>query len=677
MIDGVIDEIVWQSAAVVTDFRQVEPTEGAPASETTEVRILYDSDAIYIAIRAYDSEPDKIRAAMQVRDGKQNPDDNVSIVIDSLDRGRDAFVFQVNPLGARTDMVIENNATKIPEWDGIWYASARQTDSGWQAELEIPVKTLSFDAGTTSWGFNIVRLIRRKNEEVRWSSVSRTLKFENVSQLGRIEGLTGLDQGMGLDVKVSGALGYVDDRNGSDGFEFDPTIDVFYNFTPSLAGSLTLNTDFAEAAVDERQVNLSRFSLFFPETRDFFLKDAGIFEFGNLSNFSRNGRPFFTRRIGISDDSMVDIIAGAKLTGHVGPVNIGLMDVQMDSDGPLDAKNLSVGRVAVNVLSESSVGAIVTNGDPATNDNNSVVGADFRYRDSKLFGNRVIEGAAWFQKSFTTGIDEDEMAWGLSLLYPNDEFFWELGFKDIGENFNPALGFANRVGVRQYKVFPRYRWRPKDNWWRTIDIRVFANIYTDQQNRLETQIVNTSFWLVSDTDDRLTFAALTTREVLREPFELPSNLVIPTGDYFFTRGWLAVESSRARPIAARIEIECCDYFEGRRFSLESWVELRTSKEFFFRLRYDYDNIDVPWGDARIRVTALELNYNITPDIQWANIIQYDNVSDDIGISSRFKWIIKPGNELFVAVNQNIIADQWDFRRERSEAKVKIGHTFRF
>lgn len=677
VIDGKLDDTVWADAAVITELFQVEPVEGAAPSERTEVRLLYDADMIYVAVRAFDGEPDKIRAMMQARDGTQNTDDHISLVFDTFNNRRDAFVFQINALGARTDMLVQNNRSQIPEWDGIWYGDAALDAQGWTAEVAIPVKTLSFTGGTREWGFNIVRFIRRKNETIRWSSVDQDLRFENVSQIGRLRNLNNLDQGLGLDVQVSGAMGYVDRKKpGGDDFEVDPSLNVFYKFTPSLTGALTFNTDFAETVADTRQVNLTRFNLFFPETRDFFLQDVGVFEFGDRVSSDVNGRPFFSRRVGLANNEIVDIIAGVKLAGRVDDLNIGLLDVQTDSQGGIDGKNLAVARMSYNVLSDSSVGMMFTNGDPSSNNNNTLIGADFRYRDSQFRGHRVLEGAAWFQKSFSTGMDEGEWAYGASLAYPNDKINWKFAVQEFGENFNPALGFVNRAGVRHYEGKYRYRLRPKTDI-RTFDFSNTLNIYTDRDNHLETAIDKFLMDVTNNVGDNLQISATYNYEDLAVPFRLPSDVTIAPGDYTFTRGRIQLFTTPARPVALFMAYECCSYFDGWRRDIHIGMGLRLSKYFLFRSNYQKTRIDVPGGTAKIRLSWIVLDFNLTPNLKWGTLVQYDNLSDDLGFNSRLRWIINPGSEFFFVVNQNVLVDDGNFQRRVSEATVKLGHTFRF
>lgn len=679
VIDGVIDDAVWERAAVIDHFRQVNPVEGGVPSQRTEARILYDKDALYIAIHAYDTEPDKIVKTVNVRDAPLVADDWVSIAIDSYNNQRDGFLFGMNALGTRSDFYIENNSSLIHEWDGIWYGEASVDEEGWHVEMKIPTKTLSFSPDSTEWGLNIFRGIRRTNEDIRWTAISRNLGYQDMTHLGRLRGLEGLEQGIGLDVQVEGAVSWFDDNFRDDsGFEFDPSINAFYNFTPSLTGSLTVNPDFSEAPVDTRQINLTRFALFFPETRDFFLRDVGIFEFAYLKNGEdQNGRPFFTRSIGLNRDGIADIYGGAKLTGRVGKLNLGFMDVQVDNTDNIETKNLSVGRVAYNVLDESSVGAIFTNGDPNSKDNNSLIGTDFRYHTSNFRGLGVVNASAWAQRSFTTGIDDGQWAWGLYLDMPNEPHLLRLMYTDFGENFETAMGFTNRTGYRRYKAQYRYRERPQGSFLRTLDLEENSRLWTNRDNEIET--IKSDFLLTATTQqsDKLKIAAHYTREVLDEPFFLPDNLVVPPGSYDFTSGEINFVWGEGHPISFEAKAECCGYFNGQKMSLLGMVRFHYSPYWSLKLQYNRDAIDLPQGGTDIHLASFQGSIYFTPDIEWSNLIQYDNLSGNIGVNSRFRWIIKEGTEFFVIVNQGVLAEDGRFFRRSSEVRAKLSHTFRF
>jgi hypothetical protein len=334
VIDGLMDD-VWSTAAVIDDLHQVNPIEYSVPSEKTVVRVLYDEDFLYVSAMMYYSDLDQIIANKMIQGANLRREDKFRLYINPFNDGRNGYLFQTNANGIRTDGILENVTGRNFDWTGIWYANSALTDYGWFAEMAIPYKTISFDPNSDRWGFSVFRTIESKAEQIAWTSHNRNV---DPSNFGTAVGFSGLQQGKGLDVIPGAALTRIRDYNpnGSD-TEFEPNLDVFYKFTPNLTGALTFNSDFSATAVDARQVQLTRFSLFFPEQRKFFLQEADIFEFGGLE---RNGKPFFSRRIGIAPGGQqLDLEAGGKLTGRVGRWNIGALAVKQGGN----ADNLSEG----------------------------------------------------------------------------------------------------------------------------------------------------------------------------------------------------------------------------------------------------------------------------------------------------------------------------------------------
>ena len=486
-IDGVLDDSAWEAAVIIDEFIQIDPDEGAPCSERTEMRLLYDRDFLYIGVRCYDSEPDRIVATQMRRDASLTADDRICIVIDPYFSRRNGYYFDANPLGGHGDALIEANGNFNSSWDGIWECRASIDAEGWSVEIAIPFKTISFNPDTERWGLNIMRFIRRKNEHARWASPSRDKSFNSLADAGVIEGVREIDQGIGLDVKPYGIATLMrDHEGGGSDLDLDAGFDMFYKVTPSLTLSTTFNTDFAETEVDDRQINLTRFPLFFPEKRDFFLQDAGIFRFGGINN---NPLPFHSRRIGIGPGGEEkDILAGAKLTGRVADLNLGLLDVQMKHDDDLGDKNLFVGRGSLNVLEQSTIGAIFTHGDPGSTATSVTGGFDFNYRTSDLFDGKTLQAHLWQLGSDSSAEGEHGgMAYGVKLIYPNDRINWSAGYSRIDSDFDAALGFVPRRGIHEYFANWRYRHRPNDERIRALDFGVNTYIVTDIEGNIETR----------------------------------------------------------------------------------------------------------------------------------------------------------------------------------------------
>jgi hypothetical protein len=675
-LDGVLEPEVWDGAPVIQRFAQLEPRAGDPPTEATEIKLLYDRDFLYLGIRCFDREPEKLLAREMVRDVPLTSDDRVSLVIGPYHDQNNGYLFSVNPVGNRWDGLIEPGPDFRDEWDGIWYAKSAIDRAGWTAEIAIPFKTVSFDPSTTTWDFNVMRAIRRRNEIIRWASPTPDLFFTNLGGAGTIEGLVGIEKGIGLDVKPLFALSYVTDRETGDTDRLGrPSLDAFYRVTPSLTGSFTLNTDFSEAPVDERRVNLDRFSLFFPETRDFFLQDAGVFEFAGIEE---NGRPFFSRKIGIRPSGEpVDLRAGAKLTGRVGRFGVGLLDVQAASYGEVDSQNLGVARFTYDLMEESFVGVIATHGDPTSNEDNAAVGLDVRLRDSHFRGNRVLAADAWLLRSFSEGLAHDEAAFGARIDYPNDRVQFSLEFNELQENYRPALGFVNRVGIRRLDGRFRYRIRPERRL-KIVDQEVRTFAVTDTDGDLESaEVAWDVVGLESQVGDRLVLTYSRRQEDLTKPFEISEGVVIPPTSYAFDRVAASLVTTKARSLSFELLLGWGEFFSGNRLESKATVEWRPSRHLLLGLDYEQNDIRLPEGDFTTRLAILRVNVAFTPDLSWTSIAQYDNVSDTFGLQSRFRWIMEPGDEIFIVYNQGFEASERRFRPILSAVTLKVGYTFRF
>jgi hypothetical protein len=628
-------------------------------------------------------------------------------------------MFSTNPNSARYEGIIENNQPPKVEWDGIWYAKARTDSEGWTCEFAFPFQTLAFDPKKTSWGFNVTRSIRRLNEESRWASW-RINKFPpDMSEAGTLTGIEGDVGGRGLDVVPGGAIaGFrerertLDPLTGSADVDheyystLDPTLDVFYKLTPSVTGALTFNTDFSDAEVDSRQVNLDRFALFFPETRDFFLQDAGIFDFAGLGeqiNFMEisnpNGMPFFTRKIGIyTGGEIVDIRAGAKVSGRVGRVNFGVLDVQMEDPDDIGHKNLSVARAKVNVGSESTVGFIATHGDPNSAGSGTTVGGDFRLRSHTLVGGgNNIELMGFFLHTHTPGVSGDDDAYGLRFRYPNDIWFVDVSWAHIGQEYDPKLGFINRPGVEQVSFTGWKRWRPAGSrYLRFYQVGLDAQLVQNTDGKLETLIFNPTFIeLHNALDDFISFGAETRSEILFADFPIAPGIVIP-GDasgrrYDWERGQVGIGMAQSRPLALFLEYSWGGFFGGTLHSIEGNLEWRASKHFFGQLEFIENKADLPArfanlatcqgracrGEFTQRLARLRAQLIFSPDLSWDTFVQYDNLTDSVGWNSRIRWIHEPGQELTLTWNQGVDVSGHDFRFITTGLTGKIVWTLRF
>jgi hypothetical protein len=681
-IDGLLDDAIWQSATVVEDLHQVNPDEFSEPSEPTTFYLLYDKDALYIAARVFDSRPDRLTDRVLRQGAGLRFEDRIAVVLDTFNDRRNGYTFELNANGVREEGLWKNSSQFGPEWVGIWEGHAMRTAEGWTAEIAIPAKTLSFDAGSHAWGFNLWRSLQRNQETMAWQSHDRQT---NPSTAGVLTGLEGLDQGLGLDVVPALSLGKTRTYSPRDSaYHIEPSLDVFYKLTPGLNASLTLNTDFSGTEVDDRQINLSRFSLFFPEKRAFFLQDFDIFEFGRIGGngadggASQNGRPFFSRKIGLSADGQpVDIDYGGKLSGRIGEWNIGALAIRQAGFRDVAADTLLVGRVTRNVLSQSALGVIFTHGDPSSNLDNTLFGIDFRYRNTEL-GRNTLEGEAWYQQSDTDGLHGADAAWGLRLGMPNsNRWFGEAGVRELQANFRPALGFANQTGIREYSVLLGYRHRPAESWVRALTGESFYRRVDRLDGPIDTEELNFGAYVENHTGDESGVKVLHFREGLIVPFEIYPGVVVAAGEYRWQRWGFDVSTGPQRKLGANFVFRDGAYYDGERLHLEGALRWAPSKHFVARARFDYNAIDLPHGDFITRLFSANTEVVFSNTLAWISLLQYDNVTHNFGIHSRVHWIPRAGREMFFVINHNLVEESEGFRSTSSDITVKASYTIRF
>ena len=619
VIDGKVDDAVWATAALIDDFHQVRPTDGGAPSERTEVLLLYDDDYLYIAARMYDSEPDRITRNVMRHGNSLGQDDRLAIVIDPFNTGRNGYRFETNANGVRHDMLYKNVSELLRDWTVIWETQSFVDERGWQFEMAIPFKSLPFNPNIDTWGFNFARGIRRRGEEVVWVSRNRTY---NPNIVGHVEGFTDLDQGVGLDIVPSASANRRQTFSpASTKTNIEPSLDLYYRVTPSLNASLTVNTDFSATEIDDRQVNLTRFSLFFPEKRDFFLNDSDLFEFGRIGRSSnesttlaglQSGRPFFSRRVGLSATGQpVDLEYGGKLSGRVGRFSIGTYALHQGAFGGIEDKSLLIGRVSADVLAESSVGMVFTDGDPATNGDNSLAGLDFQYLNTRFAGGRTLEATAWYQQSSTPGRQGDDAAYAVGFDIPNAQG-WRGGasFKELGRNFNPALGFVSRTGVSDalgqvgYTHFVKGR-----KFLQSVAAGVDAERVSFLTGGLETQVLFARLLdLESRTRDSFRIVYQQNDEVVTRPFTLysdPTRAVgVGLGRYSFNRAGFDVGSGPQRKLSANFHYRDGDFYDGHRKNVSGDVTWKASPRFNMTLRYDWNDIELSQGQFTSRLVGV-------------------------------------------------------------------------
>jgi hypothetical protein len=677
VLDGRLDDPCWQAAPVLTGLTQVLPVEGAPPTERTEARFVFTRDSLYVAVRCHESARDAILVKQMQHDGTLSADDTVGLVFDTFDRRRDGYYFAFNPAGVRVEGLIEDMATLNLLWDTLWEVRTRIDAEGWTAEVAIPFKSLSFDPRSDTWGCNLQRVIRRKQEVVRWTGIARAKHLTQLSDFGALRGLVNLQQGLGLELKPFASVKRRDlATTGQREWNFTLGGDLTYHLTPSLKANATLNTDFAEADVDQRVVNLSRFPLFFPEKRDFFLQDSSLFAFGGLNE---SVLPYYSRRIGLSAGGQpVDLRAGGRLTGRVGDASVAFLAAQQAGDAGLPAKSLLVGRVAMKVLKESNLGLIGTWGDPRHAGDNALGGVDFGYLNSRLPNGRQLVGHAFAMVTTSDRTGGEGFAFGGDLDFPNEPLAAQVSFRQVSARFDPGLGFVERTGAREYIGWVNYRWRPNTGLLRSVDLGGRPYYTTDLSGRIIAEDHDVP--ILTFTTPRggtLTLETTYYRDVVDAPFAMWRGVVVPRGDFGFWQFKPSLQTSAVRPLSVGFRLRHGAFYSGRRTDYRPSLDWRPSRHFTLGAAYELRRIRLPQGDFDVRLASLRLNVAATPDLTWSTVVQYDNKTDEVGLNSRLRWTYRPGCDLFVVVNQGWVDDDGRLHRLSGEISSKVGATIRF
>lgn len=678
-LDGDLSDPVWSKAVPIETFYQIIPVEGAEPSQKTKALILYDSRNLYVGVYNYDTDPDKIVHRLLQRDAQLRDEDAIRVMIDSFGTFRNAYFFGTNANGVLTDALIENNQRIRTEWNTIWDVRTKIVSDGWIAEYRIPFQSISFDKSLKDWNLQLLRTIRRNNEEIRWSNIDRSVDRIDFSNPGRLEGVEGVDNGKGLEAQiyVTGAASY-DWETADTDYNFDPSANIFYKLTPSLTGSLTFNTDFSDAPLDQRQVNTGRFSLFFPETRDFFLQDVPVFEFGGLVfDDSPNGLPFFSRRIGIVNGEPARILAGAKISGQAGPASIGVISAYTGSTSVSDGQILTAARASIPVLEESKAGVIFTHGDPAGGVSNTVAGADFQYSNSSRWPGTLRADFA-YQRSFDDGVADDMFSAVSS--YRSQKWNWTAEAREIGENYRPRLGFANRTGVRRYSANGFRRYQPKDSWIRAAETGAFIAGVTNLNDRILDSGWGAWAFLENNDGDSVITEFEHTFEEVESAFDIAGELPVAAGKYENTNYHIGVESSGGRPFSMEFDGRWGGVYDGRFLSLSTGITYKPSKHLRLSGEYEYQKFDLSSGELGIHIATATSTIAFTSRMNLQTDVQYDNISENFTWFSRFVWEPIPEREIFLSFGHTALIEREDFPREfRSQGTslaVRLGHTFR-
>lgn len=674
-IDGLLDDVAWLDATPVVDFHQNSPRYRNDPTEVTEVRVVYDDDFLYISADLHDGNPQEITATQLIQGRSIASDDRFFIALDSFNSKRNDYLFEVNANGIRREALREANSRLIENWTTIWHAESVRNDTGWSTEIAIPFRSISFDPESAIWGVNFGRWVIRKQEFNLWSSNQRLWW---AAESGEMHGIDNVRQGLGLQVVPTVNLKQQRDITASSSAtSLEPSLDVLYRITPSLNASFTVNTDFSSAEADQRQIALDRFSLFYPEKRDFFLQDAGIFEFGNIDT---NGRPFFSRRIGLSGGGVPnDIEFGSKLTGRAGRLSVGILGIRQGAYNDISASNLFVGRLTANVLSESSLGVIVTHGNPISNEPNTLLGADFLYRNSDGPWGQIVQGQMWLQATDVPGLSHDNHAFGAGIGIPNDRFQIELSASEIQKNFHPALGFVNRSGIRRFESLFRNRVRPGTGHWREIDTMLEASLVTTMDGQaLSQQIRLTPVSLRLYTNDLFLVEWERNRERVQSAFNLFNRLTVPVGDYIFDRYRAELSTGTQRPVSLLFSVQRGGFFGGDRLERVFEMQWRQSAHLFFGAGFTTNVVNLPNGAFTARLGSVRTDIAFNSRWSWSNLVQYDNVAEAAAVNSRLRFQPDAWREFIFILNHGFRASpDGEYTSLNNELVLKLSYTFRY
>jgi len=681
-IDGWVNEEIWNQAARVNELYQRDPNLGEPVSEKTEFLFLFDKNYLYVGIHCSE-KPGGITAKELARDVSLGEDDRVQVILDTYLDGRNGYWFQIGPRGSIGDALISQNGKDFNKaWDGLWSGKARITDNGWDAEISIPFKTLAFKKGQETWGLKLIRHIKKKSESSYWPATTRDADRFQISDEGRITGLTNITQGIGLDIIAYATGGVSKDLDQKPDPLVDAGLDAFYQLTPSLKAALTINTDFAQTEVDQKQINLTRFSLFFPEKRDFFLDGANYFNFGINGDVEdpQNTQliPFFSRRIGLDPDgNPVAIKYGGKFTGQAGKWNLGFIHTK--DNNQWNNPGYTVGRITRNFGKQSSIGILGTHGNALSDEDNGLVGIDLRLASADINGHKNMVFNLYGSKSFTPGLTGKEISLGTEINYPNDFINYRIGYLQIGENYTPGLGFVPRKNIRNFYGSFRIGPRPKKSKIMQIKTGLSYSLISDLRlGNLQSAEINFN---LSEIDflsgDMIILESQYQFESLQSDFVIFEKFTIPAADYHFWSHSLHLYTAKHRNLWAGASLGYGTFYSGTRTDWLMQMGYKVFVPVYIGIESDRNFVNLRDGNFVTQVYRLNLNFLFSPNLSWYNFAQYENETETLGWQSRFQWIIKPGKEVYLTWNSPYINPLDRFRPEIYEARIKVNYTIRF
>lgn len=671
-LDGVLDESIYQTVEPITDFVQQIPDEGAVASERTEAWVFFDEDNLYITARNYESVPESEWVANEMRrDTMQlRSNDSFSVMLDTFLDRRNGVAFLVTPIGGFSDFAISNEGGGgrgvNSDWNIVWDSRTGRFDGGWTVEMQIPFRSLRYEPGAEqTWGIQLRRIIRRHNEASYFTELPISAARGNsviaglwrISEAGTLNDLEVPPRNFNIEIKPYGLGSVTTNRqtipqikNETDG---EAGIDVKFGITSNLTADFTYNTDFAQVEVDERQVNLTRFSLFFPEKREFFLEGRGNFDFARPRNLD-TPTMFFSRKIGLQQGQVVPINVGARLTGKVGNFDIGALNISTDADdfSGIDSTDFSVVRLKRDVLRRSTIGAIVTDR------SESLVGEG----SSQLFG---VDGSfnffddiavsTYFTQTDTPGLKGEDKSYMANFAYDGDRYGASSGYLVVEDNFNPEIGFLRRDNFKQYAGSARFSPRPASiDWIRRFNLQANTKSYwSAESDELETRQHQVSFATEFENSDQFQLEINDQFEMITDPFRIASGVILQPGKYNFTSYNMSYDFGAQRPVSGLVSLRVGDFWSGTNSAIGiSGGRIEVSSQLSIEPSYSINKIELPEGDFRTELSRVRLTYTFTPRMNFSGLVQYDSTNSSFSTNLRFRWEWAPGSELFVVYSDD-------------------------
>ena len=685
-VDGRLDEAFYATVGPVAGFVQNEPFPGEPATERTEVWVSFDDDNLYVSVRAWESEPERMVVNEMRRDSAnllQN--ENFAFMLDTFNDGRNSVVFQFNPSGGRMDGQVTNESQVNNDWNPVWELSTALFDGGWTAEAAVPFRSLRYRPGSEqTWGFNARRINRWKNEVSFLTEITAGLGVEGINRASQAATLTGLEAppaARNLELKpflvsdVSSTLADAGDLTNELGG--DVGFDVKYGLTPNVTLDVTYNTDFAQVEADEQQVNLTRFSLFFPEKREFFLEKQGLFQFGGAAGRGAVPFMFYSRRIGLEQGREIPLVAGARMTGQVGPFGLGVINIQSGevAGGP-EATNFSVVRVQRDVLRRSTIGALFTGRSMSARGtgSNQLYGVDSRFA---FYENLTLN--AYWAATRTGGLRDDDHSYRVQFNYNGDRYGFIAHRLRVGGNFNPEVGFLFRSNVAKFYSQVRFSPRPTSiAAVRKLTYQAAVDYFENGRGEVQTRELEGQFNIEFENSDTFSFVYNDFREVLTEPFRIAEGVTIPAGEYGFGNLNASFTLGQQRLVSGTLSVERGTFWDGYKTSVGfSSGRVEISPRFSVEPSVSLNRVRLPFGAFDTNLVGTRATYTATPRMFLSGLVQYNSSSRSVASNVRFRWEYRSGSELFVVYNETRDTERPGFPGVQDRALiVKINRLFR-